>query len=130
MTHLIYIYLIINSFIVGFHFNEQYRFESKTYIIIISVFLFLFGGILIPLIYILKPIVKPIGWIYKEIKFQYRFYFTDYWDKILLDDNYSEEYKTTQEKLERSAKLVKNGSKQIQRHNKQIQKKYATQSTL
>jgi hypothetical protein len=32
--------------------------------------------------------------------------------------------KETQEKLKRSEELTKNGSKQLQRHNKQIQKKY------
>jgi hypothetical protein len=67
-----------------------------------------------------------IGYIYREIKFQYRFRFTKYWDKILLDDNYSEKYKTLGEKLKRAQLMVKNSSKQLKRHNKQIQDKYAT----
>ncbi len=129
MIHLIYIYLIINSFIVGFHLNDRYRFESKTYLITVSVLLFLFGGILIPLIYGFNPITKIREWVIREVKFQYRFYLTDYWDKIFLDDDYSEDFKTREEKLKMAEKVSKN-SKQIQRHNKQIQKKYATQSTL
>ena len=130
MIHLIYIYLIINSFIVGFHFNERYRFESREHLTIASVILFLFGSVSISLYFISIPLIKAVSWVFREIGFQYRFYFTDYWDKILLDDSYSEKYKTTQEKLERSAKIAEVSSKQVQRHNRQIQKKYATQPTL
>lgn len=42
----------------------------------------------------------------------------------MLDDNYSEIYKNRQEKLKRAEELVEHSSKQIVRHNKQIQKKY------
>jgi predicted PurR-regulated permease PerM len=124
MTHLIYIYLIINSFIVGYQYNDRYRFESWSYLAVTSFFLFFFGAILLPLYFLVDPIARSIGYIYKEVTFQYRFNFTDYWDKILLDDNYSEKYKTLSEKLKRAQLMVKNGSKQLKRHNKQVQDKY------
>jgi hypothetical protein len=124
MIHLIYTYLIINSFIAGYFFNENDRWESRKYAIGFSILCLVFGGLILltyPLFLLFTPI---LGWFYKEISFQYRFYCTDFWDKIFLDDNYSEDYKTREEKLKRSEQLVKNGSKQLQRHNKQIQKKY------
>lgn len=126
MTHLIYAYLIINSFVVGYQYNDRYRFESKSYLAIPYFFLFFFGAILLPLYFLGAPILRAIGYIYKEISFQYKFQFTDYWDKILLDDNYSEDYKTLGEKLKRSKLVVRNGSKQLKRHNRQIQEKYGS----
>jgi hypothetical protein len=120
----IYIYLIINSFIVGYQYNDRCRFESWSYLVVTSLFLFFFGAILLPLCFLIDPIARGIGYIYKEITFQYKFHFTDYWDKIFLDDNYSEKYKTLGEKLKRAQLIVKNGSKQLKRHNKQVQDKY------
>lgn len=125
MIHLIYIYLIINSFIVGYQYNDIYRFESCRYLAVNSFFLFFFGAILLPLWFLIDPLAKSIGYIYKEIIFQYRFCFTDYWDKIMLDNNYSKEYKTLEEKLKKTKLMVINGSKQLKRHNKQVQDKYA-----
>lgn len=124
MIHIIYIYLIINSFILGSYLLDRFNDYSLIEKVFWSVLLFFFGGILLPLIYIGDPLVKVIGYIYKEIKFQYRFHFTDFWDKILLDDNYSEDYKTLGEKLKRAELMIKSGSKQLKRHNKQIQNKY------
>lgn len=129
ITHLLYIYLIINSFIVGYQYNDRYRFESWRYLAVTSFFLFFFGAILLPLLLLIDPIAKIIGYFYKEITFQYRFYFTDYWDKILLDDNYSEEYKTLGEKLKRAELMVRSGSKQLKRHNKQVQNKYGSKKS-
>ena len=81
--------------------------------VLISVFLLFFK--------LFSPILK---WVYREIQFQYRFYFTNYWDDIFLDDNYSEEFRTKEDKLKRSEEISKQFSKQGQRHNKQIQNKY------
>jgi hypothetical protein len=50
--------------------------------------------------------------------------FTNYFDKIYLDDNYTEDYDSREKKLKRTEKLAQNSSKQMQRHNRQIQKKY------
>ena len=124
MEIILYIYFTINIFLAGYWFNENNRWESKKYTIIFSS-VCLFFGVLGYLIYLFLILFAPIlGWLYKEVKFQYRFYCTDYWDKILLDDNYSKTYKTREEKLKRSEQLTRTSSKQIQRHNKQVQKKY------
>ncbi len=124
MEIILYIYFTINIFLAGYWFNENNRWESKKYTIIFSS-VCLFFGVLGYLIYLFLILFAPIlGWLYKEVKFQYRFYCTDYWDKILLDDNYSKTYKTREEKLKRSEQLTRTASKQIQRHNKQVQKKY------
>lgn len=126
MEIIVYIYFGINLFIAGYWFNENDRWENRKYAIGFSLLCSVFGT-LICFIYLFLIVFSPIlGWVYKEIRFQYRFYFTSYWDKILLDDSYSEEYKTGEEKLKRLKELVKGASKQLQRHNKQIQKKYAT----
>lgn len=124
MEIILYIYFAVNILLSGYWFNENDRLECRKYAIIFSS-VCLFFGVLGCLVYLFLILFSPIlGWLYKEIQFQYRFYFTDYWDKILLDDDYSEEYKTREEKLKRSEQLVKGASKQIQRHNKQIQKRY------
>ena len=123
MTHIIYTYLIINSFILGWHLRE-YRYETVAYKTILTIFIFLLGAVILPIVYILPTIIKPINWLIREIKFQYRFRFTDFWDKILLDDSYSDIYKTIEEKLQRANKMTKGASKQVQRHNKLIQKRY------
>ncbi len=87
-------------------------------------FYFFFGGIIVLLDLVSPKILNCFEYITAEIRFQYRFYCTDFWDKILLDDNYSEEYKTCEEKLKRAKETTRNASKQVKRHNKQIQKKY------
>lgn len=123
MTHIIYTYLIINSFILGWHLRE-YRYETVAYKTILTIFIFLLGAVILPIVYILPTIIKPINWLIREIKFQYRFRFTDFWDKILLDDSYSDIYKTIEEKLQRANKMTKGASKQVRRHNRLIQKRY------
>lgn len=102
MIHLIYIYLIINSFILGSYLFDWLNYDNLIKKVFWSVLLFFFGGILIPLWFLIDPFAEVIGYIYKEITFQYGFHFTDYWDKILLDDGYSEDYKTLGEKLKRA----------------------------
>ena len=124
MEILIYIYFGINLFLSGYWFNENSRWENRKYTIIFSS-VCLFFGVLGYLTYLFLILFAPIlGWLYKEVQFQYRFYCTDYWDKILLDDNYSKKFRTKEEKLKRSEQLTRGASKQIQRHNKQVQKKY------
>lgn len=123
MIHIIYIYLIINSFITGWYLGKHISETLFSKVISFSV-LILFGAISVPLYYMILKFAGHIGWVTREIRFIYRFYCTDYWDKIMLDDNYSEKYKTTKEKLERSAKVVRTASKQVKRHNRLIQKRY------
>lgn len=127
MTHIIYIYLIINSFILGW-FLREYRYETVSYKLFLTVSIFLFGAIILPSVYVVPILVNPLGWLIREVKFQYRFRFTDFWDRILLDDSYSQEYKTREEKLERMKTLTDRFSKQVQRHNRLIQKRYGNNS--
>jgi hypothetical protein len=88
-------------------------------------FLIFFGGIIASIDFYSPKIFNLFIYITSEIKFQYRMYFTDYFDNIYLDDNYTEFYDSREKKLKRTEELAKNSSKQVQRHNKQIQKKYA-----
>ena len=123
MEIILYIYFGINLFMTGYFLNENLRWETKKYSIIFSIVCLLIGAIsavLSPLFYLLLPIFE---WVKYEIKFWYRVKFTNYWDKILLDDNYSEDYKSREEKLERIKNL--NFNKQGKRHSKIIYNKYA-----
>lgn len=70
-------------------------------------FCLLFGTIAIIYVLISYPISPILQWIICEIKFWYRFKFTDFWDKILLDDDYSEDYKSREEKLEKKQMKTK-----------------------
>lgn len=118
------IYFAINIFLAGYWFNEHNKWESRKFTIIFSFGCLLFGALICLFFLILEPIFV---WTYKEIRFQYRFYFTKYWDKILLDDNYSEKFCTKEEKLERMVKIMSGFSKQTDRHLRQIQNKYAAE---
>ena len=125
MTHLIYIYFIITSLMVGYNFRDSYRFDKVYFTVFSSVILFFLGGILIPFYYLILFSAEPLGWMYREISFNYRFYFTKYWDNIFLDDSYSEEFKTREEKLKQANKLAEyHGTEQFKRHNRKIQKRY------
>ena len=125
MIHILYIYLIINSFILGGYISSSdYRFDYKFTRFVYCLILIFFGGIVALLDFISPKFLDIIIYIRIEIKFQYRMYFTDYFDKIYLDDNYTEDYDSRKKKLKRTEELVKNSSKQMQKHNRQIQKKY------
>jgi len=124
MEIILIVYFAINIFLAGYWFNENDRWENRYYAVLFSS-VCLFFGVLGYLIYLFFILFSPIlGYIYKEISFQYRFYFTNYWDNILLDDNYSEEFRTKEEKIERMKQIMAGFSEQIDRHVKQIQKKY------
>ncbi len=85
MEIVLHIYFAINLFIAGYNYNKDIRYESRLRTVF-GAFICVFFGVLIAIIYYFLIFFAPIlGWIYKEIKFQYRFYFTDYWDKVLLD---------------------------------------------
>jgi hypothetical protein len=124
MIHLIYIYLIFNSFLLGGYCNSsEYRFDSNWNRSFYIFFLVFFGGIIALLDFIPQKILNSFEYIVREIKFQYRMLFTNYFDKIYLDDNYTEDYDSREKKLKITEELSKNSSKQTQRHNKQIQNK-------
>jgi hypothetical protein len=123
MIHLIYIYLVINSFIVGGYCNSsEYKFDSNWNRSFYIFFLVFFGGIIALLDFIPQKILDYFDYLTTEIEFQYRILLTDYFDNIYLDDSYSEDYDSREKKLKRTEELAQNSSKQ--RHNKQIQNKY------
>ena len=126
MEIMLYIYFAINILIVTYYLESNLKWEGIKYTLIFSSVALLFGVLISVFLLFLKLFSPILGWIFKEIQFQYRFYFTKYWDKILLDDNYSGEFCTKEEKLERSEKLVRTSSKQVKRRNKQIQNKYGS----
>lgn len=118
-------YFALNFFIAGYTYADDEKFEKRIRAIFGVILCSLFGSVFVAFYYLSLLFAPILRWINNEVQFQYRFFFTDYWDKILLDDNYSEEYRTKEEKLKRSEELVGNGSKQLKRHNRQIQNKYA-----
>jgi uncharacterized membrane protein len=113
---------MINSFIAGNYLFDTFNDDKGIKKFVTFSVLFLFGAPWVLLYLIIQ--IPMFKWLRNEITFICHFYFTDYWDKIMLDDNYSETYKTTKEKLERSAKMVRTASKQVKRHNRLIQKRY------
>lgn len=124
MIHIVYIYLVINSFILGAHITDHFNDDGILKNVLFSLLIIFFGAIILSgyiLFVSLEYFFRPIS---IEIKFQYRMYFTDYFDKIYLDDNYTEDYDSREKKLKRTEELAKNSSKQMQKHNRQIQKKY------
>ena len=124
MIHLIYIYFIINSFIAGYWYRENENYETTIFNINMALLCFVFG-VVGYLIYLFFIVFAPIlGYVYKEIIFQYKFRFTDYYDKIFLDDNYSEEFRTKEEKIERMKQIMQGFSKQTDRHLKLVLNKY------
>ena len=125
MIHLIYIYLIINSFFLGAYLTDSFNDDNCLKKFLFSLILFLFGGIIAGIDLLSPKILDGLEYITTEIRFQYRMLFTDYFDKIYLDDAYSELYDSREKKLKKTEELAKNSSKQMKRHNKQIQNKYA-----
>ena len=127
MIHLIYIYFIINSFFVGVYLSDQFNDDSLLKKRLFSLVLFLFGGIITLLDLIFPKTLNCFEYVATEIRFQYRMYFTGYFDKIYLDDEYTELYDSLEKKLERTEELAQNSDRQqMKRHNKQIQKKYGS----
>lgn len=124
MMHLIYIYFILNSYLFGKYVGKDMRFDIIGERIFYSLCLIFFGVILGVLVTICKLISPFIAYIWQEIRFQYCFRLTDYYDIIYLDDKYTELYDSRDKKLKRTEELSQNSSGQTKRYNKQIQKKY------
>ena len=118
MIHLIYIYLMINSFIAGNYlfdtFNDDKGFKKFE---IFSV-LFLFGAPLVLISFIVEiPIFR---WLRNEITFICHFYFTNYW-KNAVENN---EDRSKEEMLKMLNDFSEDSNKQVKRHNRLIQKRY------
>lgn len=126
MEIILHIYFGINLFIAGYIFNENERWESRTYTFVALVVCLLVGTLIAGFVSLFYPFLPIFEWVKYEIRFWYRVKFTDYWDKILLDDSYSDEYKSREEKLERIINLANNFNKQSKRHSKIIYNKYGS----
>lgn len=120
----IIVYFGINIFLAGYHLGDDGRFNSW-YRNLISVFFLIFFAVFVVfgyyLVNFLRYVLEPV---YRETRFLYLFYLTKHFDKIYLDDNYSDVFKTREEKLKRTEEVSK--TKQMKRHNKFIQNKYKT----
>ena len=127
MEIILYIYFAINILMTTYFLKENLKWEGVRFTVFFSVICLLFGVLIGVFLYLFLPLFTPIfGWLFKEIRFQYIFRFTNYWDKILLDDDYSEEFRTKEEKLKRTEQMMKGYNKQVDRHAKLVIEKYAT----
>lgn len=124
MQIILYTYFVINIFIGGYWFNENERWESRQYAFAILVLSLLFGVIGYLIYFIFLSFTPILGWIYKELQFQYRFRVSDYFGKIINGTKYNEKYKTKEERLNRMISLRKNYVKQVDRHSKLIYEKH------
>lgn len=122
----IIIYFAINIFLAGYYVGGDGRFNSKLWNFFISVLFILFGAIICVGYFLLVSLSSILAPIYKEIIFSYKFYLTKYFDNIYLNDEYSDVFKTLEEKLEKTEELAQNSTDQLKRHNKLIQNKYGS----
>lgn len=118
MIHIIYIYLIINSFIAGNYLFDDFNDDKGFKKFLWFLFLFFFGAIFILVFFISE--IPQLTWIKNEIKFIYHYYLTDYWkNAIENNEDRSKEYM-----LKMLNDFAENSNKQSKRHNRLIQKKY------
>ena len=104
----------------GYQFNEDSTWESVTFTWSRLVFNLFFGS-LVMIFYFLSILFSPIfDWIMNEVGFQYKFYFTKYWQNILVGD----ENKTAEEKVQEIKRISETSSKQMSRHAKIVYNKY------
>lgn len=118
MTHIIYIYLIINSFIAGNYLFDGFNDDRGLKKLFYTFVLFFFGAIWVLLYLIIQlPIFR---WLKYEIRFTYTFYFTNYWKNAIENDK----DRTKEEMLKILNEFAEDSNKQAVRHNRLIQKKY------
>lgn len=123
---LILIYFAVNIFMAGYNFSEDEKWETRLRAIF-GLFVMLFFGSLFLIFYSVYHLFSPIfNWIKFEIIFWRRFKFTNYWQEVLLDDNYSEKFRTKEEKLEWLLSSANNYNKQSRRHAKKVYDKWKT----
>ena len=120
MEIILYIYFAVNLFLAGYWFNENDKWESRGYAVVFSSVCFFFGG-LACLVYLFYILFSPILiWITHEVRFQYKFYFTKYWQGIMPADK----NKTAEEKIQEIKKITETSSKQMARHAKKVYNKF------
>ena len=124
MEIILYIYFAINLFLAGYNYSEDEKWETRTRAVF-GLFIMLFFGSIGLIFYYLFLLFSPIfNWTKYEIIFWHRFKFTNYWQDILLDDDYSEKFRTKEEKLEWLVSHANNYNKQSRRHSKIVYNKY------
>jgi hypothetical protein len=118
MIHLIYTYLIINSFIAGNYLFDDFNDDSSLRKFGVFSVLFLFGAPWV-LLYLVSELLI-FRWIKAEIRFLYTFYFTDFWKDII--ENHPDRSKNNM--LNYLQDFAEKSNKQSKRHNRLIQKRY------
>ncbi len=118
----IVIYFAVNIFLAGYQLGDGGRFNNKWKNAYSSFLLILFAAQICIGYFLFVFISEAFQPVYREIRFIYKFYLTKYYDNIYLNDDYSDVYKTREEKLKRTEEI--STSKQMKRHNKVIQNKY------
>lgn len=118
VIHLIYIYLIINSFIAGNYLFDTFNDDRGIKKFGNFSVLFLFGAPWV-LLYLISQI-PMFMWIKYEIIFIYHFYITHYW-KNKVENN---KERSKEGVLEMLNNFAEKSNKQSKRHNRLIQKKY------
>ena len=120
MIHIIYIYLIINSFIAGNYLFDSFNDDKGFKKFGIFIILFLFG---IPwIILFLIGEISIFRWLKREVKFVTWFYLTDKCKGIVCNNKNM----TKVEVLEYFNEIASESHKQNKRHNRLIQKRYGT----
>ena len=120
MIHIIYMYLILNSFIASNYLFDTFNDDSRLRKLGIFTVLFLFGAPWM-LLYLINEL-SIFRWIKTEIRFLYTFYFTNYW-KNAIENNKD---KSKEKALETLNNFAEKSNKQTKRHNRLIQKRYGS----
>jgi hypothetical protein len=118
MTHIIYIYLIINSFIAGNYLFDTFNDDKGIKKVGIFSVLFLFGAPWVLLYLIIQ--IPMFKWIKYEVRFLYTFYFTNYWKNAVENDK----DRSKEAMLKTLNDFAEDSNKQAKRHNRLIQKRY------
>jgi hypothetical protein len=117
-THIIYIYLIINSFIAGNYLFDTFNDDKGFKKFVTFSVLFLFGAPLVLISFIVE--IPMFKWLRNEITFICHFYFTNYW-KNAVENN---EDRSKEAMLNMLNDFAEDSNKQAKRHNRLIQKRY------
>lgn len=120
ITILLIVYFSINVFMTGMYFSDSFLWDKPS---IKDLTTLLFFGTLFLILNLISRI-GIISWVKYEVVFFYRLYFTKYWDKMFLDDNYSEDFPDLLSKLDQVERIYRNGSKQVKRHAEIIKRRY------
>ena len=124
MEIIIVLYFAVNLFMAGYCYSDDENKVTKSRALF-GVFINLFFSSFIVVFYYLSLLFSPIFEYFRdEILFWWRLKFTDYWDNVLLDDDYTDLYPTFESKMKRVEEISEYMSKQSKRHCRIIKNKY------